>query len=200
MKAVKLGFLFATIALFLAPVSYGKTCYYQAPQKDFKVTWTGFKFTSKAPVSGSFDEVYLEQGKKAKSVKSLMNSLKVKIASASINSNLPARDKKLAMFIFGPIKNSGWVHGRVKKFDGKMATIELDLNGKKVALPFTVKQSSPSKYELKGQMTFAQFGMMSSFKAIADACKDLHTGPDKVAKTWEIVDLKVDVAVNESCS
>ena len=89
--------------LMLPNLAVAKTCHYSVGAEAPKFTWTGYKFTDKVGVNGSFDEISFKQNDKSKNISSLIKSITFDINTASINSNSPLRDKKLALFIFGPI-------------------------------------------------------------------------------------------------
>jgi len=177
--------------------AHAKECHYSIEGTP-KFTWTGYKFTEKVGVNGSFDEIQFKQDKKSKSLASLMKSITFDINTASINSNSPLRDKKLALFIFGPNKNAGKITGMVSSFSKKKAFASITMNDTKRNVLFEVKENS-NKIELTGKISLTEFNMLKSLKAIGEACKLLHTGQDGVSKTWDEVGLKVEAAVSKSC-
>ena len=199
-RHLKAKFPSAMILLALlshAPFAHGQKCRYELDEKSVKLEWTGYKFTSKSPVSGSFDEVS-SQAKSSDSVKGAFEAASFKINTASINSNNPVRDKKLALFIFGGLKNPGQISGEIISFNNSKAKVVIEMNGRKQEVPFKVSESNGT-YTFEGSIKMTQFAMSESLARISEACRELHTGPDKKSKTWDDVGLKVSTTLKKSC-
>ena len=167
--------IFAAIFFSLsAVVAWGADCRMEIPSGKSKLTWTGYKFTEKLGVNGSFDIIQFEQNKKATSVDELFRSISFTIDTASINSGDPGRDKKLALYIFGPLKIPGQITGKVAAFDMARgtATAELDIGGTKTSVPFKVTSAKGSqKVKVVGEIDLVKIGMKRSYDLIAAACK-----------------------------
>ena len=55
--------------IFTGQISFAETCTYSIKEGSQKLVWTGFKYTNKTAVSGTFDKITFEQNKKAKSLR-----------------------------------------------------------------------------------------------------------------------------------
>ena len=175
-------------------------CVYKIKDGSTKLQWTGYKFSEKLGVSGTFDAFKMEVNEKAKSEEKLFESLNYSIETASMNSGMPLRDKKLVLFLFGSIENSGEISGNVTKVDFKKgkAFAEISMNGKTLKKEFKAEKSQ-NHYTFTSEIDLKDFGMMSSVSQLAEACKALHTGSDGVAKTWSLVGLKIEADTEEVC-
>lgn len=165
---------------------------------DTKLEWTGYKFSEKTGVKGSFDIINWQYDKRAATIEDAFKSITFNVDTASISSGDITRDKKLALYIFGPIINPGTISGSTKSYGKSGASASISMNGTTKDVSFTVKQTGKS-VELTGKIDMLDFGMKNSFEAIAKACSVLHTGKDGVSKTWSEVGLKVTANYNQKC-
>lgn len=175
-------------------------CTYQLKEDSAKITWTGYKFTEKFGVAGTFESVDFSQNKSSKSPDDLFKSIQFTVETASMDSGMPIRDKKLVLFLFGGLVDSGKISGKVLNInlEQKTAVAEIKINGKTLKKEFKV-QNSGDHYTFTSEIDLIDFGMSESVKKLANACKDLHTGGDGKPKTWSLVGLKVEATAVKSC-
>lgn len=197
--------LSATIFFLLVGISTNtlaaENCTYSLKPETVKLQWTGYKFTSKTGVSGSFDIIDYNEPKGSKSLDELFTNIKFRVDTASINSDNPIRDKKLALYVFGSIRNPGQITGSVESFALKeaKATASLTINGVTKKVPFKIENKG-NNYTFTGSIDFWDFAMARSHKAVSEACKALHTGEDGKAKTWSEVGLSIAAGILKTCS
>lgn len=177
-----------------------KSCNYQFQAGSEKLIWTGYKFTKKLGVNGSFDHIEFTQNTMSKSIDELISSISFTVDVASLNSGLELRDKKLLLFIFGQMKNPGKITGKVISSDisQNKAIALISMNDVSVQLPFVVTKSENS-LSFTGEIDLLTFGMSESFHTLEQVCKELHTGEDGISKSWSTVGLKIDVILSEKC-
>lgn len=175
------------------------TCIYAIDSGATTMTWTGYKFTQKTPVSGSFDNIDFNK-KSAESVEEALTSIDFSVDTASINSDNPIRDKKLALFVFGKLINPGRITGKVISYSEKekKAVARLNMNDVTQEVPFQVSVEK-NQYTFRGTIDLLDFNMKGSLNAIHTACEALHTGEDGKSKTWSTVDLEVKTKLEEEC-
>lgn len=173
---------------------------YRIPRDKAGLKWTGYKFTTKAPVHGSFDSIAFESKQIAKvdgplhlSVNKLFETVTFSIDTMSMNSGLDIRDRKLLVYIFGGIVDPGLITGKVASFnlENQKATARITMNGVTRTVPFKVSVANENYLTLEGTIDLVDFKMAESVARIHQACEKLHTGPDNKSKTWSTVDLEV---------
>lgn len=192
--------LFTELLIFISPRILAAKCSYQFDEEKSALTWTGYKFTEKMGVSGSFDLVSFKQNVKSASLSELVKSVKFEVDTASINSGMPVRDKKLALYLFGAMAVPGAITGKVKSFDLKVksASAVITMNRVSLAVPFQVMDDGKT-LTFKGEVDMLKFKMNKSVQQIAAACKDLHTGSDGKSKTWSVVGLEITAPYQKIC-
>lgn len=194
---MKSKFLVALTVLLMSPLAQANKCLYSIKKDSEKITWTGFKFTSKTAVSGTFDKVTFSQ-KKSSSLEELLQSISFKIDSSSINSGNPARDATLTQSILGFLKVPDQISGNFKSVEGSNVTTALTLNESfEQVFAFTAQDG---KITLKGQIDLLANSMKKSYDQLHSACEEKHKGEDGISKTWSTVDIKVEADYEEKCS
>lgn len=196
-----LPFFIAIGSCFGGSQVFGKTCSFQIKEDTAKLTWTGYKFTEKKAVSGSFGKISWSQNKAASSLKGLMESISWEIDTSSVSSGDKARDFSLYTKFFELMKTGKKIAGNVKTFDpiNKSAVASIEMNGVTHDVKFKV-DSDKSSMTFSGQLKLSeQFQVVASVNSLAAACKELHTGKDGKAVTWDEVGLEVSASITETC-
>ncbi len=191
-----------TLAIFTLLIfsnnAYSETCIHSIKEGTEKITWTGFKYTKKAPVSGTFDKVKFTQAKEATSMADLLESIEFEIDTRSVNSGNPARDATLKGSVFGFLKVPNVISGKV------VSATQLDM-----AVDMTLNEKTPMQMSLEtkdgklistGSLNLLEHGLKKSYDAVHVACKGLHIGEDGVPKTWSTVEIKVEADYEVKCS
>jgi hypothetical protein len=189
-----------SFGILLAQTSLG-ACKYKIVTGSEKLSWTGYKFSKKTGVEGSFDQIMFTQNDKATSLDELLKSITFRVDVASLNSGLVYRDKKLVLFTFGNIKDPAQIVGRVSdaKFDEKTAEALITLNQTEVKVPFKITSDEENTLTFTGSIDLLDFKMNESFERLHEACKELHTAEDGVSKTWSQVGLVVTAKYAKQC-
>ncbi len=154
------------------------------------INWTAYKTTSKVPVKGKFEKLTIENVKKATSAKEALNGLKFSIPVNSIFSNDTIRDTKLRKFFFGIMKNTNLISGTIFIENETSGTVQLTMNGISEKLPITYVINDKTA-SIEAIMDLNNWKAQIALDALNVACKDLHTGPDGVTKTWSEVKIEV---------
>ena len=205
MKLIKLMELikfmkFSLILTGLLTFTYQGTqaaCTYSLVDGSEKVTWTGFKFTEKTGVSGTFDKLTVSH-KTADNLKELLESINFKIDTKSINSGNPARDATLQKTVFGFLSVPKSIKGSVVNATKKNIDVKMTLNQKMdTTFSYTAKEG---RITALGSIDLAQNGLIKGFNALKEACKILHTGANGASKTWADVQIKLEANYEEKCS
>ncbi|WP_010177994.1 YceI family protein [Aquimarina agarilytica] len=160
------------------------------------VEWTGYKFTEKKGVKGKFKLINVINAPLAQTPIAAFNGVDFSIPVSSIFSDNAIRDGKLMKLFFGFMDNTELLTGNfVTK--GEQIVLNLKMNNvtKEIPLTHTV---SDRHVKLEGSLNILDFGAEKAFNSIHKACEVLHTGADKVSKTWEDVKIEAIVFLKES--
>jgi len=189
-----LGLIFLT---HTTSASASENCTYTIVKGSEHIAWTGFKYTEKAGVGGSFDTLTVES-KESKSVEELLKSISFKIDTDSINSGNPARDETLKKTVFKFLSIPKTIKGEVLSVEDKALKFKMTLNEEMEAqFGYSYTEGTLSAM---GAIDLTKNGLLKSFNAVHEACKILHTGKDGKSKTWADVKINLKAQVEEKCS
>ena len=65
-----------------------------------------------------------------------------------------------------------------------------------IALSFSIAEDM---LNLRGRISLNEIGAVQAFNSIHDKCVDLHRGPDGISKTWDQVDVTIDIPIVKDC-
>ena len=173
------------------------SCTYTLVDGTEKVTWTGFKFTEKTGVSGTFDDLKVKH-KSSDSLEGLLQSIDFEIDTKSINSGNPARDTTLQKTVFAFLSIPETIKGSIKSASEKDLDVQMTVNEEMNAKFGYI--ANAGVITASGFIDLTQSGLMKSYNAVKKACKILHTGADGVSKTWADVQIKLEASYEEKCS
>ncbi len=165
---------------------------YTIDTKNVDVHWTAYKTTDKLPVKGVFQEVKLSNNNASENQAGVLNGLKFEIPVASIFSKDSIRDGKLKQFFFGVMENTVNLTGTLNNVANGSGNVDLNMNGITKNLPFTFEISGDT-IAIKSTIQLDNWNGATALASLNEACKELHTGADGVTKTWNEVDVKVNV-------
>ena len=176
-------------------------CLYQISPEDIKLKFTGYKFTHKTSVSGSFKELQWSLAREATPLPSLLASASVWINTHSIDAGNAARNRNIIQGLFKQIPHGHYIRGVVNKVapGGQSLSLKLFLGDIETQIPMTVKKT-PEVLILNGSLNLINSGLGSAFNALAKICGPLHRGKDGKRKTWPTVDLELRARYREQCS
>lgn len=158
---------------------------YQVSATGSKVDWTGYKFTEKKGVTGTFKVINILNAPQSDSPIGAFNGVDFTIPVSSIFSKNEIRDGKLKTLFFGMMDNTELLSGSfVTEGDDILLNLKMNNQVKKIPLSYTIANRN---VRLKGSLNILDFGATKAFNSIHKACEVLHTGPDKISKTWEEV-------------
>ena len=157
------------------------------------IRWTAYKTTKKIPVSGTFKEVEWQNWHPASSPQALAERLYFKIRTNSVHTDNPERDKTIYEYLFGKLLEGNYIEGRVAEAGAGKIRVVLRFNGLEKPLDFLYSVNDTLLHAV------AYFDLIKDFQAgealyfLHTACKDKHTGPDGISKTWP--DVKVEAFI-----
>ncbi len=196
---------FLLVSLFLTlgvKTSYGQC---RAIKESVKLHWTGYKFTTKTPVSGQFTKIGFTNPVSA-NLTEWLRQLNFKIDTTSLISGNEVRDAKLLKYVFNTLLSKNQIQGQtlsVLKTTPLAGTsrVEINLNSKqRIKLDWDIKKKN-NKVLLTaiGRINLITHGMGQNWSDIHSQCLLLHTGTDKVAQTWTDVEVKITAQMTKAC-
>ena len=157
------------------------------------VNWTGYKTTSKIPVTGQFKTVEIENSKGGATAVEALNGTTFKLPVSSLFSGDDDRDGKLKQLFFGVMDATVALTGTLNLNDDGNGTVNLKMNNVTKEIPITFIASG-QLVELSGSLDIVDdFNAQKALESISEACFELHKGPDLVSKTWSEVGISAAV-------
>ena len=151
------------------------------------VNWTGYKTTSKIPVTGQFKTVEIANSKEAETALGALNGTTFKLPVSSLFSGDEDRDGKLKKLFFGMMDATVALTRSLNLNEDGTGTVQLKMNNVTKAIPVTYILSG-QLIELSGSLDIVNdFQAQAALESISKACFELHKGPDLVSKTWSEV-------------
>lgn len=173
------------------------TCTYSYNEGATNITWTAYKTSAKVPVGGGFNE-YTVEAESGSDLKEVISSMTFVINTASVETNNPERNAKIAEHFFKTIQTPE-ITGNVKSLneDGT-AVVSIAMNG--------VNFDTKGNYTLEGEkfmfsatIDVSSWNGMAGIEALNAVCKDLHTGEDGVSKLWSEVEISFETTLKSDC-
>ena len=175
-------------------------CIYSFSDSTIKLFWAGYKTTDKLKVIGSFQEIKTNHsGQKFSSIDELVNGITFSINSKSSESGDPIRDANLRDYFFSYLTDNFQINGDVLEYNDAFITANIDVLGMERQVKFTHSIVN-NILKLRALISLDELGATKAFNSISAKCYDLHKGADGVSKTWDEVNVLIDVPFNkEDC-
>lgn len=154
-------------------------------QNNVKVEWIAYKTTDKVPVSGTFNQVKIENLQEGSTPEEVLNGATFSIPVSSLFSNSEERDTKLKQLFFGVMKNTELISGKFIHAE-KDSRLSVTMNGVTREIPVQTV-SVNNTFRLKGTIQLPEFETQEAMDSLNKACYELHMGGDGISKTWEDV-------------
>lgn len=161
--------------------------------KNSVINWTAFKSTEKIPVKGIFKEVHITKSNPASSPVETLKGMEFEVPVSSIFSNDSIRDFKLTNFFFKVMKNTLTLSGEFNTVENGKGMINLNMNGISKGLPFTYEVED-GIIEVHANMNLDQWNAQPAIQALNEVCNEKHKAADGISKTWNEVDLNIQIA------
>lgn len=178
-------------------------CSYSLIGDSTAVSWTAYKFTSKAGVGGKFTGVKVKANNDASSLEELLEGATFSIAVDSINSGDTSRDRKIGQYFFDVLTNSSMMSGTIITVagDDKSGTMEIDLrlNDTTNVVSGAYTLGIDGNITLDAELDMSNWNALPAIEALNKACEDLHTGNDGVSKLWPNVSVLIEGYVKKDC-
>ncbi|MCA0932262.1 YceI family protein [Lutimonas saemankumensis] len=159
------------------------------------VTWTAYKTTDKIPVKGTFKEINVLKANNGSTGVEALEGFEFEVPVSSIYSKDTIRDGKLQRFFFAVMENSMKLKGKFQIQDDSNGNIAFTMNGLTKDLPFTYEIDKDT-ININATMDLNTWQAQKAVESINEACLELHTGPDGVSKTWDVVGIAAKIVTS----
>jgi len=180
-------------------VAEKEDCLYSFDESAVKVFWAAYKTTDKLKVVGKFKKLSTTKTKEQfSSVEELVNGVNFSINTASSASGDESRDLSLNDYFFKLFTDNFEINGSLAEMNEGSVTAHLDVLGldKRMILSYSLEENM---LKMKGTLSLEDFGVVKAYNSIHNKCIDLHTGADGISKTWDDVDVIIEVPILKDC-
>jgi hypothetical protein len=128
----------------------------------------------------------------------LVNGIQFSINTASSASGDEIRDLSLNDYFFKLFTDNFEINGSLSQMNEGHVTAHLDVLGfdKQIDLSYSLEENV---LKMKGKLSLKDLGVVKAYHSIHNKCIDLHTGADGVSKTWDDVDVIIEVPILKDC-
>ena len=163
----------------------GVSSTYTLKKNATSMRFTGYKFDTQTPVSGTFDDVDFSFAKTSGSLEDILSGAKVTINTSSVNSANAARDLNFNSAFFNHFSQT--ITASIVKIDTTNSRIDIDITMNDTTVPSSFSYSVVgTKLTANGLIDVLQFGLLNAIKSLTAVAP--HGGI-----TSTIVDLVVEV-------
>ena len=175
-------------------------CIYSFSDSTIKLFWAGYKTTDKLKVLGSFQEIKTNHSdQKFSSIDELVNGITFSINSKSSESGDPIRDANLRDYFFNYLTDNFQINGRFSEYNDAFITANIGVLGDDRQVRFSHSIVN-NVLKLRALISLDELGAYKAYNSISAKCYDLHKGPDGISKTWDEVNVLIDVPlITEDC-
>ena len=175
-------------------------CLYSFSDSTIKLFWAGYKTTDKLKVLGSFQEIKTNHSdQKFSSIDELVNGITFSINSKSSESGDPIRDANLRDYFFNYLTDNFQINGRFSEYNDAFITANIGVLGDDRQVRFSHSIVN-NVLKLRALISLDELGAYKAYNSISAKCYDLHKGPDGISKTWDEVNVLIDVPlITEDC-
>ncbi len=176
-----------------------ETCTYSYVADSTSLKWTAYKFTKKTGVSGTFDQVTLNNTKEADAPMEVLIGADFSIVTASVNSGNLERDPKLVAHFFNKLIGTEKITGKINSVNEGEAVVSITMNEKTVDVVGKVTVEG-DKVSMEVSIDMVDFEGLDAIASLNEACSALHTGEDgSESKLWPDVSIVVSSVLKKDC-
>lgn len=147
--------------------------------------WTAYKTPKKIAVTGTFNDVSVQNVDKSKIAEDVLDGATFSINTKSLDTGDASRDAKIVGLYFMNLSNTDIV-GAFGDFDNGNVPVTLKMNGIEVQKEFSYTFEN-RKIIITGKIDMiSDFSSNSAFDILHDACSQLHED-----KTWTDVSIEI---------
>ena len=129
---------------------------------------------------------------KFSSIDELVNGITFSINSKSSESGDPIRDANLRDYFFNYLTDNFQINGNVSEYNNDFLLANIDVLGVDRQVKFTHSIVN-NVLKLRALISLDEMGAYKAYNSISAKCYDLHKGADGISKTWDEVNVILDV-------
>ena len=174
-------------------------CQYSFDESKTKVFWVAYKTTDKLKVVGHFVEFTTNRtNEQFSSLEEMVNGIKFTINTSTSISNDFVRDMNLKDYFFQLFTDNFEINGSLAEMNEGSVTAHLDVLGldKQIDLLYSLEENV---LKMKGTLSLEEIGAIKAYQSIQEKCIHLHKGNDGISKTWDEVDVIIEVPILKDC-
>ena len=178
--------------------AFSSNCTYEFDPAHSVIQGTGYKFTEKMEVNGSFTGFKLSKNEKKKSIRELLKGLEVTVDLTTLNSGDSMRDKNISETLFSGFSGGPVVRVSVEKVTDKTIETRLKMNNRSQRVIFNYKIKA-GVLRAKGHFNILEYALGEQMGKFKKRCGLLHIGKDKKIVTWTDFGLGVTAKIKKTC-
>lgn len=189
------------------PVTVEKTdekienCYYAFNAANTELNWTSYKFMSKAPVGGTFNEINIDNPGKLNDPMAVIEQLSFSIPIASVETKNEDRNGKIARLFFGSMSNTENITGKVVSINDEKVTISIMMNdvNKELELDYSLENET---FKFETVIDVVDWNGQEGITALNNECAELHTNTaegETEPKLWSEVAISFKTTLSKTC-
>lgn len=174
-------------------------CMYSYISDSTTLKWTAYKFTKRAGVSGTFDQIAVNNTKTSNSMAGVLVGADFSIQTPSVNSGNAERDPKLVAHFFNKLIETEMITGKIVSVNNNEAVVSISMNGKTVDFVGKIVEEG-TRVTLTASVDMADFEGLDAVAALNEVCSAKHTDEDGESKLWPDVDVVVTTVLTKECN
>lgn len=194
---MRLFYLFFCCFIF-SLTAFSSDCIYEFDPAHSVIQGTGYKFTEKMGVNGSFTGFKLSKNEKKKSIRELLKDLVVTVDLTTLDSGDSMRDKNISETLFSGFSGGPVVRVSVEKVTNKTIETQLKMNNRSQGVIFNYKIKA-GVLSAKGHFDIFEYALGKQMGKFKKRCGLLHVGKDKKSVTWTNFGLSVTAKIKKTC-
>lgn len=172
---------------------------YQYDGSHTVLTWTAYKFTSKAAVTGTFPDIRVTNTAPNTTAAATLQNAHFTVFEETMMSNCMLRDSNIYNRFLRKFEVPANISGQVVAVSGTNDTgnmkVLLTINGvtDSVNMAYSLKATTLTA---KTSVDLSRFNTQNAFDSLAVTCGKFHAGTDGISKVWSTVDISVQTVFN----
>ena len=176
-------------------------CTYSYNHESTDFSWIAYKFTERAGVGGTFDQVLVSGVvDRAPSPWEAIANLSFEIPVTSVNTQNPDRDGKIQSFFFGTLAGTDTLRGGVVAFNDSTETVTIRVEMNEMERDIDMKlDRNDLNWNLSTTIDVNGWNAQTGIDSLNAVCYDLHKGADGVSVLWPEVKLVLSTRFTAHC-